>query len=715
MKKIALSFLSLAICLGAFAQPGGREEGPNVPGMGRRFIPDPDPENVIFTKRPDMGYVFGGDTQPQGRSFNNAPTFFVYPDTKLDKEGAEAFVESLGMKDVLNNNFGTVIVINPTDAKYAEKDFDVFVTMFNKARSGNLKVMGFGNGATFVNQVIASKAAGHIAGIVSVGGKPGKTVEAAGVPAYVSGKNAAKAAKPYIAANAAHADEPLLQVVTSALIAPAEVFADAWDKVLSRNFRYNNYKHTHYEGARFGQYGSYELEPYTDWERLGIKRIVVEQPVAFGPQGQQGPNVPKQLWYEYWPEELMEGAPEHSVPVMVLLHGNANDPRTQAETSGFLQVAGEERFFVVEMEWQGTRNFQAMGQDGVETVIYMLLHKYPQLDPSRVYAEGLSAGSMTSTALGIKKSHVFAAVGGHSGGLFGGMGMGPFPGFESIWNEATQKRGSVETPYCSVFGTMDTTVPYMTQDNWKGNSYLNAWNAYEQMNGMEVNNNMDFSIDPVFGQKLQDRETIVTNKGDGIVIETGQLYKGNVPLIRLVAVMDYGHWNFMPTARIMWDFFKQYRRDPETKRIIYLDKATMIEKTTPNPENALRAQQFLKAAGTYELATVEGDQPRVRIFGTAEIFEGKLYIQTGKVKNVYKQLIANPKAEIIAFKDGEWLRIACELIPDERIEAKKDMLDKNPDLQGMYKVDDDNTIVLYMQNAHAVISSFTHEPESFEF
>ena len=195
MKKFALSFLSLAICLGAFAQAGGREEGPNVPGMGRRFIPDPDPENVIFTKRPDIGYVFGGDTQPQGRSFNNAPTFFVYPDTKLDKEGAEAFVESLGMKDVLNNSFGTVIVINPTDAKYTEKDFDVFVTMFNKARSGNLKVLGFGNGATFVNQVIAPKAAGHIAGIVSVNGKPGKMVDAAGVPAYVSGKSAAKVAK----------------------------------------------------------------------------------------------------------------------------------------------------------------------------------------------------------------------------------------------------------------------------------------------------------------------------------------------------------------------------------------------------------------------------------------------------------------------------------------------------------------------------------------
>ena len=142
---------------------------------------------------------------------------------------------------------------------------------------------------------------------------------------------------------------------------------------------------------------------------------------------------------------------------------------------------------------------------------------------------------------------------------------------------------------------------------------------------------------------------------------------------------------------------------------------TMIEQTTPNPENALKAQQFLKKAGTYYLATVEGDQPRVRPFGTAEIFEGKLYIQTGKSKNVYKQLLANPKAEICAFVEGDWIRIACELIPDERVEAKKDMLDKNPDLRGMYNETDDNTIVLYMRNAHATVSSFTHPAEEYEF
>ena len=125
--------------------------------------------------------------------------------------------------------------------------------------------------------------------------------------------------------------------------------------------------------------------------------------------------------------------------------------------------------------------------------------------------------------------------------------------------------------------------------------------------------------------------------------------------------------------------------------------------------------QFLKDAETYYLATVEGDQPRVRPFGTAHIFEGKLYIQTGKVKDVSKQLHANPKAEICAFKGGEWIRVAGELVEDDRVEARQSMLDAYPSLQKMYAADDGNTEVFYLKNATATISAFTHEPEVITF
>ena len=128
-----------------------------------------------------------------------------------------------------------------------------------------------------------------------------------------------------------------------------------------------------------------------------------------------------------------------------------------------------------------------------------------------------------------------------------------------------------------------------------------------------------------------------------------------------------------------------------------------------------KVADFLKEAGTYYLATVEGDQPRVRPFGTVNIFEDKLYIQTGKVKPVSNQLHSNPKAEICVFKDGVWLRVACELVEDDRREARASMLDAYPDLRRMYSEDDGNTEVFYLQNATATFSSFTAAPEIITF
>lgn len=126
-------------------------------------------------------------------------------------------------------------------------------------------------------------------------------------------------------------------------------------------------------------------------------------------------------------------------------------------------------------------------------------------------------------------------------------------------------------------------------------------------------------------------------------------------------------------------------------------------------------QRFIKDAGVYYLATIEDNKPKVRPFGTIEIFEGKLYIQTGKNKKVYKQILDNPNVELCTFKDGRWIRLSGELVSDDRVEAKKDMLDKNPNLRGMYDENDDNTIVLYFKNVKAVISSFTEGEKVIEF
>ena len=128
-----------------------------------------------------------------------------------------------------------------------------------------------------------------------------------------------------------------------------------------------------------------------------------------------------------------------------------------------------------------------------------------------------------------------------------------------------------------------------------------------------------------------------------------------------------------------------------------------------------RVVEFLKDAKVYYLATMDGDQPRVRPFGTVNVFEGKLYVQTGKIKPVSKQLHANPKAEICAFKDGRWLRLAGTFVEDDRREAKASMLDAYPELRGMYNEDDGNTEVFYIKDAVATFSSFTEAPETITF
>lgn len=128
-----------------------------------------------------------------------------------------------------------------------------------------------------------------------------------------------------------------------------------------------------------------------------------------------------------------------------------------------------------------------------------------------------------------------------------------------------------------------------------------------------------------------------------------------------------------------------------------------------------RVYEFLKNSQVYYLATVEKDQPRVRPFGTVDIFEDRLYIQTGLSKDVAKQMLENPKVELSAMFEGKWIRVAAEAVHDDNIEAQKHMLDAYPDLKGMYQPGDGNTAVFYLKNAAATISSFTDAPEIIEF
>ena len=536
MKKLITILLALALCGQAMAKI--------------TFEPNP--------KMPQPDYIklyFNSSKDYDGRFSFMKPVWFIWTDGPCTQEQAEALVDELGLNDDLKDYVGMmVMVFSPTNGKTYDKkaDFEAYKAVFEKIRVfTNLKVVGIGSGATFVNECIAP-VAHEVAGIFCYGGKAAKKVTGtATVPAYLAGKDAAKAAKAYIARNKAlAADEPLLQVVVDKKPGSLKAaFADAWERVLSVNYRCSNLGHTGYMGGLLGQYGDYELEPYPIWERLGVEKIMVEQSIF-----NYNKKDEKYLWYEYVPASV-KAAAEHSVPLVILLHGHNNDPRTQAETSGFVELGAKEGFMVAELEWQGIAGvYDYMGDHGIEAVVRALLAKYPQLDPSRVYAEGLSAGGFTATALGVSKSHLFAAVGAHSGGLFGDSGLKlgfPFMNPASLKAEAAQKSGKIQMPYFSISGTADDAVPY-------GPLITDAWTLYQVLNGIPVEAD----------GAQQNKRRIETNKHHAMLVGDFLDAQGR-PVIRTVAVENFGHWNFVPGAALMWEFFSHWSRDQKTFEAIY--------------------------------------------------------------------------------------------------------------------------------------------------
>ena len=508
-----------------------------------------------------------------GYSQMTAPMFMIYPDEPCNEEEANSLINELGFGELIKKYSGSIGVINPLGKSYDnKKDLEAYKSFINRIRAiSNLKIIGIGKGATFVNDVI-SRNAGEVAGIFTYGGSMNiKTASDIPVPAYISQANKSLAAY-YVKVNNAvevkkddthiyyaNNEEPLQQVVLSLnkKATLKEALSDAWKTLLSKNYRNSNYRHTSYMGAKFGEYGNYQLEPYLMLEELGVTRKTVKKNLnKQNPLAKDGDY----FWYEFIPETAVD-APKNTIPLVVLLHGFGNDNRTQSETSGFIQVAAKENFIVAEIEWQGIGPFPSdieLGIDGIEQVIYELLDTYPQIDPSRIYTQGLSAGAMTSATLGIKKSYLFAAVGGHSGAIF------LQPSNKGLLEEAKQKAGCVEMPYFLVTGSSDYVVRFPS--DIEENSFLNAIRIYQKMNGIPISE-ADFDKYPVLGLNVSDHQTILTNKH--ITLETGKFYKGNIPLIQFTLIKEFGHWNFPYMAQLMWDFFKNYSRDQETKKLIY--------------------------------------------------------------------------------------------------------------------------------------------------
>ena len=493
------------------------------------------------------------------------PVYFIY--NSYPVTDPMSVVRNFGMERHIDAYLATVYVVNPANGKSysTTADLEVFYKLEEKLRVINdLKLIGKGSGATFINNVLSMHAEA-VAGILTIGGSVNKGLNPVVVPAYVAGRNKS-VVDHYVRAN--HALEagggvwknPLHQLerifINGSPYSDAELFMDAWNRIFSQNYRYNNYT-TWYNGTDVRHTKPYELVSYVMFDRLHIRREIVEEDLC---------GWGDFLWYEYVPENLLE-APRGSVPLVVMLHGNTNDPRTQAETSGFVELASEKHFITAELEWQGTDRYASMGSDGIEATVRRIIGKYPQINPGRVYVTGLSAGGMNTTNLCIFKTNLFAAGGSMAGGLTydARFNMGSK---DQIEEQIRRYNGRMEIAYMICSGTNDSRFTDAPDDEGSSKGWLSrAVSTIGRLNGIEVGETCNPSLDPMFGMAVKDRRSVSTM--DDLTMHVGTLYKGEKPLIRMIALEPYGHWNYKGAAREMWEFFRHYSRDTRTRELIY--------------------------------------------------------------------------------------------------------------------------------------------------
>lgn len=508
------------------------------------------------------------------------PRYFIFAGTK-DADGAAELVGQLGMAERIEEYGSLVVVVNPTDGKtYTAADADAFVELaasFNQepSVSSNVKVIGMDEGADFVLGALAPKLY-FVAGIMTYGGTEANASGAPFVPAYLC--NAPQAAvDALIAANGAtevgngvyeNADDPLKRVVVGTDTNLAAAFANAWEQVFSKNYRQHNEQTEFYMSSPTIQVDPYPLYAIPDFAQFDyVENYNAEV------EGLEGAYT----WFEYVPTRLADAA-EGSVPAIVTLHGNLNDTRVQAESSGWLELACTEDLIVLAPEWQDVvyesgsdepqPNFfgcDGLQNDRIVTWLDAMLAKYPQIDPHRVYVTGLSAGSSASELYGVKYADRFAAVGGVSGP---GIDKEEIAELAKDWDGPT-------VPFTYLCGDHDF-FGMIPVDGSSQNSFavddqgtriqdvdprvpiFPLLQAYMKVNGLEAPEDMDMSLDPWFGIKFDEVNDIMLGEKsarEGVLNGTdGQ------PLMKLVAIKDQAHWNWKPEATYLWEFFKNFTR-----------------------------------------------------------------------------------------------------------------------------------------------------------
>ncbi len=586
MKKNWIALTLFVLILG-FALAGN-----TAMAQSEHFTEANKTENALFYKAAENGYS-------SIYSDLMTPTYYIFAGNKTAEE-ANALIEDLGMVDNVQQWASEVYIAPPLNGNdYTQEDLDAFIQGVGIAR--NVKVIGIEDGATFVNDYISQNCY-FVAGIMVYSGDMAEGHEYnVPVPAYLSGQGQT-AVDYYKMANGTDATEELdgytLETNTTAplqnvAVAKAEetlaqAFDNAWNAVFSRNYRIHLSTTEFYNmpvvGVNFvGSVLENAFEPFTlqeipVFEDLGIiYNQMYDEPVS----EMSGAYT----WFEYIPETVLDQEAA-SVPMVVTLHGNQNDPRLQGDASGWVELAAQENFILVSPEYQdkSENNFfggEGLGDEGVYHLIQDLKVKYPQIDPSRIYVTGLSLGGAKSSLYGIKYSDVFAAVGVVSG-------VNVFA--EEIQSLVDEYEG-YSTPYLYLCGDHDffqmipvdgTSAHGLTEltdgaaNIWQEDPNVHIYSAlqaYQFINGLEVTE-MDMTLNEYYGMALDDWQAEAL--GDKTVY-AGTLSNDQGVVMKLVAVENLPHWNYKPEAAYIYDFFMNYKKDVETGEVIFVNDEAEVD------------------------------------------------------------------------------------------------------------------------------------------
>lgn len=401
------------------------------------------------------------------------------------------------------------------------------------------------------------------------------------VPAYLSNADDA-AVEYYVKANEAqesedgiyvNADNKLQKVVVKEDEDLASAFDNAWDTVFSKNYRQDNEDTEFYMSAAAVNTKPYRLIEIADMEELNVE---YNSHISEEVEGLEG----KYTWFEYIPKDTLE-AEDGSVPLVISLHGNGNDARIQGDTSGWVELAAKEGFMVMAPEWQeevlandggdkpGPNFFNCDGllDDKLITWLEAMEKTYPQIDTSRIYVTGLSAGGSKAALYGVMYSDVFAGAASVSA-----------PGIDKdALADLVKDYDGPQTPWLYVAGDHDF-FGILPVDGSSTNSFqvdkgvyiqqvdpntsiFSFIQSYQKVNGFEVADNYDMSLNPFFGVKLENQQTIDL---DGKETLEGVLTNENGEMIKLAAIKDQAHWNYKPEAEYIWNFWKGYSRNTQT-------------------------------------------------------------------------------------------------------------------------------------------------------